>query len=256
MKAVMAVVSKNLYQATGGRAKIGSFNYVNSIKKADVIISLDDAPGRAGYAIRGAIDGKPGQLVLFFRNYETDGPDDFALTAFHEINHYLFALPDEYRDDGAAGNCPLINPSGPGCIMDNYHKGPPRFGWYGRYCGEPQKIGDHNSGAPQAMYADETPDQSCQQLIEKFFSDRPMTRQAMAAPPADEARPNAQDPFTGIFRSLVKATTTLVQHRSRRGREVAPHRGGARWGVVPGGVLIAQAGQRRRDAPAVSDEVR
>ncbi|MHC5538191.1 choice-of-anchor X domain-containing protein [Singulisphaera rosea] len=215
MKAIIAVVSKSMLQATNGRARIGRFDYVDSIKKADIIISLNDAPGRAGYATRGAIEGKPGQLVLFYKNYETDGPDDFALTAFHEINHYLFALPDEYLESGAAGNCPLANPSGPGCIMDNYHKTPPRFGWYGKYCTQ----SDHNRSAPKEMFANETPDESCQMLVDQFFS----TRQVTQAPPpsvlATESQPTNDDPYTGIFRSLVKATTAKVQAEivSKRG---------------------------------------
>ncbi len=67
VRAIHKDASEVLREVTGGRATIGSLSYTSDIKKADVIISLDGDFGRAGWAIPGQIEGRPGQVVCITR---------------------------------------------------------------------------------------------------------------------------------------------------------------------------------------------
>ena len=144
IRAYFAAVSDKLWQATGQRGKIGTFNCVDNVKQADVIVSPTGKIGRGGYATPGGFEDRQGHLVISYEDLTVSGKDiDAQLTIFHELCHYLFALPDEYRDGEQVGLCPLQNGSGPGCLMDNYWFDGPRHGWYGRFCTD-----DHNAQAP------------------------------------------------------------------------------------------------------------
>ncbi|MEO6811308.1 MAG: hypothetical protein ABI353_19530, partial [Isosphaeraceae bacterium] len=165
-RAMVQAVSDALKKATGGRAKISSLDPVNDIKDADLVISLTSNPGRAGWAIPGAIEGKPGQIGLYYQYLVDSVVQDVVLSAAHELSHYLFGLTDEYVHNYFPSGCPTTNPGGPGCLMDNYLTNGVRHGWYGRYCAD-----DHFSTNPVQP-------KSCQALVDQFFNQR-------NAPPAD-----------------------------------------------------------------------
>ena len=139
IRTIYQSVSKILEDVTSGRAKIGSFNYVDNVKQADVIISLTGKFDRAAWAVSGGVDGKPGQVGLYYLYLEDRSSQEIANTVGHELCHYLFALPDEYASTAVA-ECPLQNPESPGCLMDNYFA---RHG-FRRLCSE----ADHNPDGP------------------------------------------------------------------------------------------------------------
>ena len=114
IRTIYQSVSKILEDVTSGRAKIGSFNYVDNVKQADVIISLTGKFDRAAWAVSGGVDGKPGQVGLYYLYLEDRSSQEIANTVGHELCHYLFALPDEYASTAVA-ECPLQNPESPGC---------------------------------------------------------------------------------------------------------------------------------------------
>ncbi len=156
IRAYFAAVSDKLWQATGQKGKIGTLNLVDNVKQADVIVSPTGKIGRGGYATPGGFEDRQGHLVISYEDLTASGKDiDAQLTIFHELCHYLFALPDEYRDNEQVGLCPAQNGSGPGCLMDNYWFDGPRHGWYGRFCN-----GDHNAQAPTAPDHHHGPDRA------------------------------------------------------------------------------------------------
>lgn len=64
VNALAAQVSDVLFKATEGRAKIGRLDFVDDIKNADLVVSKTGKPSSSGWATRGAIDNKPGYIVL------------------------------------------------------------------------------------------------------------------------------------------------------------------------------------------------
>lgn len=206
VRAVHAAVSDQLSQATGGRARVGSLDFVDEIRAADIVISLTGDPGRSGAADLGTIDSRPGQLRIFYETIAKNSKNDVALTTLHELCHYLFALPDEYQTNLQPA-CPATNLNGPGCIMDNYFSGV-RNGWYGRFCGP-----DHNPAAPQpgTVISSHSAGQSCQEIVDDFFRKFDLTGPAPsdadpAATPVDPDRP-----FSGPFKDLVAATSSYLR---------------------------------------------
>lgn len=167
-------VSELFSALTEGRAKIGKLDYVDDIKNADLVISLSGQPRSAGWAIRGAIENKPGQIALYYNTLVPEVRQDVVFTVVHELCHYIFGLADEYDQGQFPGGCP--RGSGPGCLMDNYLSG--ARGFIGRLCGRGI---NHNSQPGQ-------PD-SCQDIVERFFSDRGVSREAvLATTPTDAAK--------------------------------------------------------------------
>jgi hypothetical protein len=90
-------VSQVLFEITNGRAKIGNLEYVNNIKNADIIVSMTGNFNRAGWAISGAIEGRPGQIGLYYLYLSAPerSRQDVVFTVAHELAHDLFGLPDE-----------------------------------------------------------------------------------------------------------------------------------------------------------------
>ncbi|OJW12322.1 MAG: hypothetical protein BGO49_20920 [Planctomycetales bacterium 71-10] len=172
VRAVVLKVSDSLAKATGGRLRISALDLVPDARRADVVISLTGDPGRGGWAIAGAIEGRPGQIGLYYQVLAKEWEQDYVLTAAHEVCHYVFGLVDEYN---FPQGCPLANPGGPGCLMDNYLSQGSRHGWYGRFCQE-----DHVEDASQRA--------SCQKIVDKFFSDRKVTSGAEDGQPQDKAQ--------------------------------------------------------------------
>ncbi len=162
VRTVVLKVSDTLSKATAGRLKISSLDLVSDARRADVVISLTGDPGRGGWAIAGAIEGRPGQIGLYYQVLAAEWEQDYVLTAAHEVCHYVFGLVDEYN---FPQGCPLANPGGPGCLMDNYLSQGSRHGWYGRFCAH-----DH--------VVDNSQKSSCQAIIDKFFTDRNVTSAA------------------------------------------------------------------------------
>jgi hypothetical protein len=240
VRGYFAAVSDKLWQATNQRGKIGRFTCVDNVKQADVIVSPTGRIGRGGFATPGGFEDRQGHLVVSYEDLTQSGRDiDAQLTVFHELCHYLFALPDEYRDGERVGMCPLQNGSGPGCLMDNYWFDGPRHGWYGRFCHD-----DHNARAPlpQTIISGQSAQQPCQQLIDLFFQSH-LKGEAAANPPPDTGgegagtsgaggdRPTPDEPFTGIFESLVDATGSFLRSLIQDARDAgktAPSAGSLR----------------------------
>lgn len=199
-RAMVKAVSDALERATGGRARIASLDPVNDIKDADLVISLTGNPGRAGWAIPGAIEGKPGQMGLYYQYLVDSAVQDVVLSAAHELSHYLFGLTDEYVHAYFPRGCPTTNPGGPGCLMDNYLTNGDRHGWYGRYCAD-----DHFTANPVQP-------KSCQTLVDQFFNQR-------NAPPADP----------GLVKESQKAN--VISAAGGFVRSEAEARGGSRTGI-------------------------
>ena len=192
IRAYHKAVSDIVEDVTGGRAKIATFDYVESIKKADIIISLTGNFQRAGWAVQGAIEGRPGQVGLYYQYLDEQAPQNVVFSIGHELCHYLFGLPDEYDLSGGEAVCPQQNPDSPGCLMDNYFN---RHG-YRKICAD----SDHNPAGPrfnsQTILAGTRAEDSCQLRVENFFKDHPPGAagdDGTAAGPADEA-----DGGTGI----------------------------------------------------------
>jgi hypothetical protein len=170
IRAFIQEVSRLIFVVTDGRAKIGSFEPVESVARADVIISLVGDPGRAAWANLGAL-GKQGNVAFYYQYLEPKPREGVALTAAHEFCHYLFGLPDEYEAPGFQQNpnCPPApgTPRVPGCLMDNYWSQGGR-GWYHRLCDET----DHNKNliSQGTRYG---PGMSCKSLINRFFEQFP-----------------------------------------------------------------------------------
>src|SRR5208282_2623746 len=168
-------------------------------------------PGRGGWATPGGIEGRPGQVGLYYKVLEKSPQEQAALTVAHELSHYVYALPDEYQDGEPQGLCPLSNPTGPGCLMDNYFL---RRGDYGRYCDT-----DHNAIAPNpnTLAHEHTQQQSCKFWVDRFFQLRPpASTDSSEEVKADTASISSEQPFTGRFRSLVNSATTVARAEIKR----------------------------------------
>ena len=98
IRALIRDASTALYELSDRRAKIDPFDYVDNIKNADLVISLTGDPGRGGWATPGGIEGRPGQVGLYYKVLEKTPQEQSALTVVHELSHYIYALPDEYQD--------------------------------------------------------------------------------------------------------------------------------------------------------------
>ncbi|WP_165221458.1 hypothetical protein [Aquisphaera insulae] len=206
IRALVKDASTVLYELSEKRLRIDPFDYVENVKGADIVISLTGDPGRGGWATPGGIEGRPGQIGLYFKNLQRYSQEQAALTVAHEISHYIFALPDEYQDGATRGLCPQANAMGPGCLMDNYFL---RQGDYGRFCN-----GDHNAQAPNpiTLAHEHTQQQSCKFWVDKFFQLRPPSSlESSDEVKLDTAAVSADQPFTGRFRSIVNATTTFAR---------------------------------------------
>lgn len=129
VRTVVLKVSNALSKVTAGRLKISSLESVPDVKSADIVISLTGKPDRGGWAMVGAIEGRPGQIGLYYQTLAAEWEQDYVLTAAHEVCHYIFGFVDEYN---FPAGCPQANPGGPGCLMDNYLSLGTRHGWYGR----------------------------------------------------------------------------------------------------------------------------
>ena len=165
-------VSDTLFRATAGRGKIGKLDYVDDIKNADIVVSMTGQPLSPGWAIRNAIDGRPGQIVLYYQSLVLKIEQDVVYTIAHEMCHYIFDLTDEYIPSNFPRGCPPH--TGPGCLMDNYNSG--ARGYMGRFCAS-----DHDGEPNQPL--------SCQAIVDKFFTDRGVSIDPKAAPnPAADPR--------------------------------------------------------------------
>ena len=207
VRAIHKDASEVLREVTGGRATIGSLSYTSDIKKADVIISLDGDFGRAGWAIPGQIEGRPGQVGLYYKVLERYSQRQAVLTTAHELCHYLFSLPDEYTERPGA-NCPLDNPQGPGCLMDNYFY---RNGFIALCDNASHR---HNPNAPNSNQLNGEPaGLSCSLRVDEFFKTHPpgpesgsqggTSADTLMGAMNDRPPVDPQTPFTGKFRRLV-----------------------------------------------------
>jgi hypothetical protein len=216
-------VSQVLFEITDGRAKIGSLEYVENIKNADIIVSMTGNFNRAGWAISGAIEGRPGQIGLYYLYLSApERPrQDVVLTVAHELAHYLFGLPDEYSNtDPAAASCPVKNPGGPGCLMDNYMT---RHGFLALCTNN-----DHNPDGPRqnpgTIIQSSSPQTSCAELVERFFrAHPPVAGGDPSSPSATSDDPTApvapmristENPFNGRFKRLVESSISFVREQA------------------------------------------
>jgi hypothetical protein len=165
-------VSELLVAVTEGRAKIAQLDYVDDIKDADLVVSLSGQPRSAGWATRGAIEGRPGQIALYYNTLVPEVRQDVVFTVVHEVMHYVFGLADEYDQAQFPGGCPRS--TGPGCLMDNYLSG--ARGFIGRLCGRGI---NHNSQPGQP--------ESCQEIVDRFFTQRGVSKEAVLATSPTEA---------------------------------------------------------------------
>ena len=172
VNALVAQVSDVIFKATEGRGKIGRFDFVDDIKNADLVVSKTGKPASSGWATRGAIDNQPGYIVLYYQTLLPFIKQDVVYTGAHELSHYVFGLIDEYT---LPGGCPARG--GPGCLMDNYFSSV--RGYMGRFCNSPDP---HNATQAQQL--------SCQQIVDKFFSDRGVEK---------DTSPSALQPLTPVI---------------------------------------------------------
>jgi hypothetical protein len=83
VRTIFLKVSDALSKSTAGRMKIASLDSVQEVKRADIVVSLTGHPSRGGWAIRGAIEGRPGQVGLYYQTLADEWDQDFILTATH-----------------------------------------------------------------------------------------------------------------------------------------------------------------------------
>lgn len=198
VRALLKEVSDNLELATGGRARISTLDRVDDAKDADIVISLSGRPNLHAWAMVGAIEGKPGHMAFFYQSLADKmryNHQDVVLTAVHELSHYIFGLADEYDLSKFPGGCPLGNPGGPGCLMDNYNTNGTRHGWYNRFCRD-----DHNSNPAQSK--------SCQAIVDQFFASR-------GAPPAVEVA-NPELALRNVAANAIGEAKEELQGRTTR----------------------------------------
>ena len=273
VRALHQQVSQVLSEITDGRAKVGSLSYVKDIKTADIVISLTGNFNRAGWAISGAIEGRPGQVGLYYQYLAAPqrSHQDIVLTVAHELGHYLFSLPDEYSNsDPNAASCPLKNPGGPGCLMDNYMT---RHGFLALCTGD-----DHNANGPRqnpgTIVQGHTANDSCRDIIERFFRDHPPSASSSSSGSAVGAddpttatgatsaaglpRPTPENPFMGRFRRVVESAVSFTREHAegdenqkrREGRDTLAASSSelSALGKVARGFLLDQV-QALRDDP-------
>lgn len=188
IKALTAQVSNVLLQATEGRAGIGRLDYIDDIKGADIVVSRTGKPSSAGWAVRGAIDNRPGYLVLYYQTLVPFIKQDVVYTATHELCHYAFGLVDEYQP-----NLPQGCPTRPGaaCLMDNYFSS--MRGYMGRFCNDTEHV-------PSA-----TQPTSCQRVVDRFFDSRGVSRGGSGVLANTETVPDPRDQIVQTVLGKVRA---------------------------------------------------
>lgn len=203
VKSLVGQVSAVLSRVTDGRAKIGQLDYVDDIKNSDLVVSLVGAPASPGWANMRAIEGRPGQIVLYYQSLQGRLTQDIVNTAAHEVCHYVFGLADEYNPGNFPGGCP--RGSGPGCLMDNYNAS--ARGFLGRLC----LSSDHNVEPTQRA--------ACHDIVEKFFADRGVT--AGDPPGTLDASAKASEETVAKPDNRVSVVEAVVgQVRARRMQDV------------------------------------
>ncbi len=210
VKSLAGLVSDVLFKATEGRAKIGQLDYVDDIKNADIVVSKTGTPASGGWANRGAIDHRPGYLVLYYQTLLPCIKQDVVYTGAHEFCHYAFNLVDEYTPN-ASSPCP--NRSGPGCLMDNYYSSV--RGYMGRFCND----SEHTSSADQP--------QSCQSIVNKFFTDRGVQPDPTAVAGSGA---NGIDPRQSMIE------TTIGKVKAKHLEDIAKKKPGSSSGTSTGGL--------------------
>jgi len=210
VKSLAGLVSDVLFKATEGRAKIGQLDYVDDIKNADIVVSKTGTPASGGWANRGAIDHRPGYLVLYYQTLLPCIKQDVVYTGAHEFCHYAFNLVDEYTPN-ASSPCP--NRSGPGCLMDNYYSSV--RGYMGRFCND----SEHTSSADQP--------QSCQSIVNKFFTDRGVEPDPTAV---------ASSGANGIDPRQSMIETTIGKVKAKHLEDIAKKKPGSSSGTSTGGL--------------------
>ncbi len=201
INALAAQVSDLLFKATEGRAKIGRLDFVDDIKNADFVVSKTGKPSSSGWATRGAIDNKPGYIVLYYETLLRNIKQDVVYTGAHEVSHYVFGLIDEYT---LPGGCPAR--SGPGCLMDNYFSS--MRGYMGRFC---NSADPHNVSQAQQL--------SCQQIVDQFFAERGVEKDPSSVDVA------AADPRTILI------VTAIGKVREKRLEDLAKKKPGSSAGT-------------------------
>jgi hypothetical protein len=202
VRALVKLVSDVMEQATQGRGKIGTCKFVDTIKDADLVISLTGQPGSPGWAMLRSIDGNPGQMALYYESLKPRIRQEVVYTAVHEIFHYVFGLADEYDHSKFPGGCPPGSGK-PGCLMDNYNSPPPPGrGYMGRLC----QPGEHNSTPAQVK--------SCQEIVDEFFSQHGVTEKVKG----DDTKPFIADDRTTVIASTVAQVQGRVQDDIANGR--------------------------------------
>jgi hypothetical protein len=212
IRSIIHAAGKILEEVTGKRARIGSLGYVNSVRRADLIVSMTGAFDRAAWATAGQIEGRPGQIGVYYRYLERHSKEEFVLTVAHQLLHYLFALPDEYASNPAGVGCPVLNgPQAPGCLMDNYYD---RHG-FRKLCSD----ADHNHNAPRqnpgTILQGHRAEDSCQSLVDHFFKSHPAAPDGEGGRPAVEGSPpptaSPGGASTGQFQRAVDSTILFVR---------------------------------------------
>jgi hypothetical protein len=199
VRLLIGAVSEVMEQATEGRGKISSLDFVDTIKDADVVISMTGQPDSPGYAARPGF-GRPGQIALYYQSLLPKIRQDVVNTAVHEVFHYVFGLEDEYDHSKFPGGCPA--PGGkPGCLMDNYLTG--ARGYMGRLCQQ----GEHNAQPAQRS--------SCQDIVDAFFKAQGVEKSAAARPGEPPAQPFAPDPRKTVVQSALGKVRARVAERER-----------------------------------------
>ena len=203
VNALVAQVSDVIFKATEGRGKIGRFDFVDDIKNADLVVSKTGKPASSGWATRSAIDNQPGYIVLYYQTLLPFIKQDVVYTGAHELSHYVFGLIDEYTPN-LQGGCPARG--GPGCLMDNYFSSV--RGYMGRFCNSSDP---HNASPAQQL--------SCQQIVDKFFSDRGVEKDTSALGAA------ATDPRDNLVE------TAIGKVKAKRLEDLAKKKPGASSGT-------------------------
>ena len=190
-------MSRVIEQITNGMAKIGTLDYVENVRDADLIISLTGQPSSAGWAHLGAIEGNPGRIALYYRTLEPQIEQDVVLTVAHELGHYLFGLDDMYDRSKYPNGCP-VGLDKPGSLMDNFLSG--ARGWMGRL-----DNADEWRAAIRRGMESRSQGKSSQEIVDEFFRSRGVDPSSTTPPPAtgipsddatrvDRHRRDRQDP--------------------------------------------------------------
>lgn len=238
VRALIEEVSRILFVITDGRARVGSFEQVTSIPQADVVISLTGDPGRAAWANLGAAGGAEGHVAFYYQYLEPRLTADVALTAAHELCHYLFALPDEYPP---APGCPDPRQQpGPGCLMDNYWSQGGRQ-WYQRLCRDE----DHNRQIDVAFAGRSYP--SCQALLNAYF--KPFEDRGQMGPPGEGGATLDRSRQVVAINETIRNTRAEAMKLRRRAVPVSPE-------IIRGFIRqTLEANLRKQSVPAIAEEI-